>query len=81
VNWLNRLRGTDPAGARGQAAKLVDEATALSGAGRHAEAVTAGEQAVRLLRAQPAVSGRQAGEAAALRSEAAALIGENEGEA
>jgi tetratricopeptide (TPR) repeat protein len=51
VNWLNRLRGTDPAGARGQAATLVDEATALSGAGRHAEAVTAGEQAVRLLRA------------------------------
>lgn len=51
VDWLLRLRGEDPAGARGRAAALVNEAVALSEAGRHAEAAAAEEQAVRLLRA------------------------------
>jgi hypothetical protein len=51
VDWLFRLRGEDPAGARGRAAALVNEATALSEAGRHAEAAAAEKQAIRLLRA------------------------------
>jgi tetratricopeptide (TPR) repeat protein len=51
VDWLHRLRGTDLARTRGQAAALVNEATASSEAGRHAEAAAAGDQAVQLLRA------------------------------
>ncbi|MEV0901326.1 hypothetical protein [Actinoplanes sp. NPDC049802] len=49
MDWLHRLRGEDPA-ARGRAAELVNEAVALSDAGRHAEALALEEQAVRLLR-------------------------------
>jgi tetratricopeptide (TPR) repeat protein len=51
VDWLLRLRGEDPAAARRRAAALVNEAVALSDAGRHAEAAAAGEQAIGLLRA------------------------------
>ncbi|WP_285560876.1 hypothetical protein [Actinoplanes regularis] len=51
MDWLLRLRGEDPAAARRRAAGLVNEAVALSEAGRHAEAAAAGKQAVRLLRA------------------------------
>jgi hypothetical protein len=48
-DWLFRLRGTDPA-ARTRADMLMNEARALSEAGRRAQAVTTGRQAVQLWR-------------------------------